>query len=306
MQVRLYLQSGMRRLVDEELRAESRRRARSLLAHGAIHAGGRHRSSPPRPHGLALGEHGDEGALQLGGGRPALRRRGAAASPLRGSGGGGSRHVLGHLGRGPGRPRPPRRGDHPERRRSRGVPLPRHRRSRAGPDLLREPRLLPQHCARGVRRHRGAAAGPAARAGRDRRGSWARGPQRQYGSWALSTASRWPATCPTWRSSSSGRPSRSCPCSRDRGSRTRCWRPSRGDCRWSPTPSACRASKERRPGGSISPPRAPARSPPRPRGCSRIPAERGRLATSGRALVEARYSWERQVEALLALYGSTA
>ena len=35
------------------------------------------------------------------------------------------------------------------------------------------------------------------------------------------------------------------------------------------------------------------------------PGERGRLATSGRALVEARYSWERQVEALLALYGST-
>jgi glycosyltransferase involved in cell wall biosynthesis len=32
------------------------------------------------------------------------------------------------------------------------------------------------------------------------------------------------------------------------------------------------------------------------------PGERRRLASSGRALVEARYSWERQVEALLALY----
>ena len=32
------------------------------------------------------------------------------------------------------------------------------------------------------------------------------------------------------------------------------------------------------------------------------PSERRRLASSGRALVEARYSWERQVEALLALY----
>jgi glycosyltransferase involved in cell wall biosynthesis len=32
------------------------------------------------------------------------------------------------------------------------------------------------------------------------------------------------------------------------------------------------------------------------------PGERTRLATSARALVEARYSWERQVEALLALY----
>lgn len=31
-------------------------------------------------------------------------------------------------------------------------------------------------------------------------------------------------------------------------------------------------------------------------------SERRRLATSGRALIEARYSWERQVEALLALY----
>jgi polysaccharide biosynthesis protein PslH len=36
------------------------------------------------------------------------------------------------------------------------------------------------------------------------------------------------------------------------------------------------------------------------------PSERGRLASSGRALVEARYSWERQVEALLALYESSS
>ena len=32
------------------------------------------------------------------------------------------------------------------------------------------------------------------------------------------------------------------------------------------------------------------------------PSERRRLASSARAVVEARYSWERQVEALLALY----
>ncbi len=36
------------------------------------------------------------------------------------------------------------------------------------------------------------------------------------------------------------------------------------------------------------------------------PGERRRLATSGRALVEARYSWEHQVEALLALYQSSS
>jgi glycosyltransferase involved in cell wall biosynthesis len=36
------------------------------------------------------------------------------------------------------------------------------------------------------------------------------------------------------------------------------------------------------------------------------PAERGRLATSGRALVEARYSWDSQVRALLALYQTSA
>jgi glycosyltransferase involved in cell wall biosynthesis len=35
------------------------------------------------------------------------------------------------------------------------------------------------------------------------------------------------------------------------------------------------------------------------------PGERSRLASAGRSLVEARYSWERQVEALLALYQSS-
>ena len=35
------------------------------------------------------------------------------------------------------------------------------------------------------------------------------------------------------------------------------------------------------------------------------PGERRRLASAGRSLVEARYSWERQVEALLALYQSS-
>ena len=45
-------------------------------------------------------------------------------------------------------------------------------------------------------------------------GSWEGDPQPRCGSLAAWTASRWPATCPTWQPSSSGRPSRSCPCSR--------------------------------------------------------------------------------------------
>src|SRR5207302_456036 len=55
---------------------------------------------------------------------------------------------------------------HPERRRSRALPLPRSLGPAAGAAVLRQPRLLPQRGARALRRGAGAAPGPARGASR--------------------------------------------------------------------------------------------------------------------------------------------
>ena len=280
MQVRLYLQSGMRRLVDEELRRSPDVVHVHFSRMAPYMPTAQPGSSAPRPHGLALGQHGDEGALQLGDGRPSIRRRGAAASPLRGSRGGRSRYLLAHLSRGSGRPGSRRRGDHPERRRSRGLPLPRHRRSRAGDDLLREPGLLPQHCARGFRRHRGAAAGPAAGPGRDRadRGARPAAAVRQLGALdGVEVAGDVPdMAVELERAAVSVLPVFS-----GSGLKNKVLEAFARGLPVVTNALGMQGVEERRPGGSISPPRAPARSPPRPRGCSRTPASEGAWRARG-------------------------
>ena len=69
------------------------------------------------------------------------------------------------------------------------------------------------------------------------------------------------------------------------------------------TPSACRASRAA-PGRDIAAEGAREIAAAAGR-LLEDPSERRRLASAGRSLVEARYSWERQVEALLALYQSS-